>query len=304
MVARIVVTGKEGQVARSLAERGSAGSWEIVPLGRPELDLARDPSAIITAIADARPDIVVSAAANTAVDKAESEPEHAFAVNERGAGAVAKGAQALNVPLIHLSTDYVFDGDKSSPYVETDVPGPAGVYGASKLAGEKAVLKEQPDCAIIRTAWVYSPFGANFVKTMLRLAAERDEVGVVADQRGNPTSALDIADGILAVAANLRGNSEPALRGIFHMTGSGEASWADFAEAIFAASAAAGGPSAAVKRISTSDYPTAARRPANSRLDCAKLERVHGVRLPDWRLSAVDVVARLVQGVKPGNRET
>lgn len=292
---RLVVTGREGQIARSLVERGSAAGHVVVPLGRPVLDLTGEAEAVAQAIEGAHADVVVSAAAYTAVDKAESEPDLAFAVNARGAGAVARAAQLLDVPLVHLSTDYVFDGTKPSPYTEEDEAAPTGVYGASKLAGERAVLGEQGNSAVLRTAWVYSPFGANFVKTMLRLAADRDEIGIVADQHGNPTSALDIADGVLAVAANLVGSNDPALRGVFHMTADGDASWAEFADTIFAASAARGGPSARVKRIATADYPTAARRPANSRLDCGKLKRTHAVTLPNWRASAETVVARLLE---------
>jgi len=292
---RIIVTGREGQVVRSLIERAS-GDAEIVPLGRPELDLAGDADAIVAAVTSAQPDVIVSAAAYTQVDRAEAEKELAFAVNERGPRAVAIAARQCGVPLIHISTDYVFDGAKDAPYLEDEPTAPASVYGASKLAGEKAVREEQPDSAVLRTAWVYSPFGANFLKTMLRLAGERDEVTVVADQRGNPTSALDIADAILAVAVNLRRTDQPAQRGIFHMSATGEASWAEFAEAIFATSASVGGPSARVKHIRTADYPTAARRPANSRLDSTKLQRAHGVRLPDWHSSMKDVVARLLDG--------
>jgi dTDP-4-dehydrorhamnose reductase len=291
---RVLVTGREGQVARSLIERAPAKGVAIVTLGRPELDLAGPAAAIVAAVEGVRPEVIVSSAGYTQVDNAESERELAFAVNERGAGAVARAAARLNVPLLHLSTDYVFDGLKANPYVEQDEPSPSGVYGASKLAGEQAVLAEHGNSAVLRTAWVYSPFGANFVRTMLRLAGTRDEVGVVADQRGNPTSALDIADALLAVAANLHQRSDPELRGLFHMTASGEASWADFAEAIFDASARAGGPSAKVNRITTADYPTAAKRPANSRLDCSRLEQIHGVRLPDWHESSQVVVERLV----------
>ena len=291
---RVAVTGREGQIVRSLAERGPRDGHVIVPLGRPELDLAGDAAAIVGAIEAAHPDIIVSAAAYTAVDKAESEPDRAFAMNERGAAAVARAAHLIDVPLVHLSTDYVFDGSKSSPYVEEDEPSPTGVYGASKLAGENAVLGEHANSAVLRTAWVYSPFGTNFLKTMLRLSGERDEIGVVADQRGNPTSALDIADAILAVAANLLDHTEPELRGIFHMAAEGEASWAEFAETIFAASAERGGPTARVKHIATSDYPTPAKRPANSRLDCGKLANSHGVSLPNWRGSTEKVVSRLL----------
>lgn len=293
---RIAVTGKDGQVVRSLIERGAGAGHDIVALGRPELDLAGGGDAIVATLEAARPDVIVSAAAYTAVDQAESERELAFAVNHAGAGAVAAAAHRLGVPLIHLSTDYVFDGAKNDPYVETDRVQPTGVYGASKLAGEQAVLAAHDNVAILRTAWVYSPFGGNFVKTMLRLAENRDEIAVVGDQRGNPTSALDIADGVIAVAANLVGDSDRGKRGVFHMTGSGDASWAEFADAIFAASAAAGGQSAHVRKIGTSDYPTAAKRPANSRLAGDRLALVHGVRLPDWRQSTAIIVARLVRG--------
>lgn len=292
---RIVVTGREGQVARSLIERAEDTDFEAITLGRPEFDLTGSAAEIIGTIGKARPDVIVSAAAYTAVDKAESEPDLAFAANEAGARAIAQAARSLGVPLIHLSTDYVFDGSKDAPYAESDATGPVGVYGASKLAGEKAVLAEQPNGAILRTAWVYSPFGANFVKTMLRLASDRDEIAVVGDQRGNPTSALDIAEGILRVASNLIDSADMNLRGVFHMTAAGEASWAEFAEAIFAASGEAGAAAARVRHIRTADYSTAARRPANSRLDCTKLARTHGVRLPDWHSSLKEVVSRLVQ---------
>lgn len=290
---RILVTGRKGQVARSLLERGPVAGHQVIALGRPDLDLAGSADAIAAAIEGERPEVIVSAAAYTAVDRAESEPELAFAINATGAGAVARAANRLGVPLVHLSTDYVFDGSKPSPYVEGDATGPTGVYGASKLAGEQAVLAAKPDSAILRTAWVYSPFGGNFVKTMLRLAADREEVSVVADQIGNPTSALDIADGVLAVAANLAGSDDPSLRGVFHMTAEGEASWANFAEAIFAASAETGGPSARVRPIATADYPTPARRPSNSRLDCSRIAAIHGVRLPPWRKSVRKVVRQL-----------
>jgi dTDP-4-dehydrorhamnose reductase len=292
---RIVVTGGPyGQVLESLLEVGPTRGHEVVPVGPPELDLAGDSNAIVDALTAARPQAIVSAAAYTAVDKAEGERDLAFAINARGAGAVAAAARELGVPIVHISTDYVFDGSKNAPYLEGDPTGPTSVYGASKLAGEGAVLAEHGNSAILRTAWVYSPFSANFVKTMLRLASDRDEVAVVADQRGNPTSALDIASAVVTILENLLKSPNPELRGLFHMTATGEASWADFAEAVFAASAAANGPAARVRRISTSDYPTPARRPASSRLDSSKLAGVHGVRLPDWRTSTEVVVRRLV----------
>jgi dTDP-4-dehydrorhamnose reductase len=292
---RLVVTGTAGQVAECLVERGMALGHVVIPLGRPHLDLARDDAAAMrAALAVAAPEAIVSAAAYTAVDKAENEPDQAAAVNTTGAGRLAEAAQAMGVPLVHLSTDYVFSGEGDRAWREDDPTGPQGVYGATKLAGEHAVLAACPDSAVLRTAWVYSPFGTNFVKTMLRLAETREELGVVADQIGNPTSALDIADGVLAVAANLLRSGDGALRGVFHMAGNGETSWAGLAEAIFAASAARGGPAARVKPITSAEYPTPAARPANSRLDCTKLAREHGVRLPAWQGSLDTVIGRLL----------
>lgn len=291
---RLAVTGKTGQVVTALLERGAAAGIEVVALGRPELDLGQDRSMLDT-LAAASPDVIVSAAAYTAVDKAETEPDLAQAINGRGPGLIAAAAAALNVPVIHLSTDYVFDGSKSEPYVEGDTTGPLGIYGKSKLAGEAAVAAATPNHVILRTAWVYSPFGQNFLKTMLRLAADRPQLRVVDDQRGNPTSALDIADAVLAVARNLVDRPDDAgLRGVFHLAGTGEASWADFAIEIFAASAMAGGPSAEVTRITTADYPTPARRPASSRLSSARLQQIHGVTMPHWTISTRAVVERLV----------
>jgi dTDP-4-dehydrorhamnose reductase len=297
---RIVVTGREGQVVRSLVERAAGTDLEIVALGRPQLDLAGSFESITSAIKAACPDIIVSAAAYTQVDKAETERDLAFAVNERGPRAIAFAASELDVPLVHLSTDYVFDGLNPAPYVEEDPAGPTGVYGESKLAGEKAVLAEHGDSVVLRTAWVYSPFGSNFVKSMLRLAGDREELAVVADQLGNPSSALDIADGIIEIARNLATSRDPVRRGVFHMAGAGEASWAEFAEGIFAVSETIGGPTARVRRIDAADYPTIAKRPANSRLDCGKLARIHGVRLPDWRNSVEQVVGKLLEPVAKG----
>jgi dTDP-4-dehydrorhamnose reductase len=290
---RIAVTGRKGQVARALDERGPGRGHEIVLLGRPELDL-EDPGGTARAIARARPDLVVSSAAFTAVDAAESAAEAAFRVNGAGAGAVAAAAAALGVPVVHLSTDYVFSGEGERPWREDDPIGPRSVYGASKAAGEAAVREANADHVILRTAWVYAPFGHNFARTMLRLASTRDEVRVVADQVGTPTAAFEIAEGVLTVAENLARDPAPSLRGLFHMTAAGAATWADFAEAIFAESAAHGGPAARVVRIATADYPTPAQRPANSRLDCSRLAATHGVALPPWRESVGAIVARLL----------
>ncbi|AXV14656.1 dTDP-4-dehydrorhamnose reductase [Neorhizobium sp. SOG26] len=290
---RMVVTGRQGQVVQSLLERGQNGLFEIITLGRPELDLSR-PDAIDAVLRAAEPDVIVSAAAYTAVDQAETDEEAATVVNGVAAGKIAETAAALGVPMIHLSTDYVFDGSKLAPYVETDPVAPIGAYGRSKLAGERAVTAANPNHVILRTAWVYSPFGKNFLKTMLKLAESRDSLNVVNDQIGNPTSALDIADAVLQVAQNLLSSNAPDLRGIFHMTGTGECNWADFAFEIFALSKAHGGPHAAVTGIPSAQYPTPAKRPANSRLDCTLLNARHGVRLPDWRDSTAQVIGRLL----------
>ncbi len=292
---RLAVTGSQGQVARALVERGPQANVEIIALGRPKLDLL-EPAGIFAALESARPDVVVSAAAYTAVDLAESHSAEADAINAVGAGAVAKAAAKLGAPVVHLSTDYVFDGLLARPYHEDDLTGPVGAYGRSKLAGERAVAVGSPDHAILRTAWIFSPFGKNFVRTMLQLAATREEISVVADQQGVPTSAHDIAAGVIRVARNLKADLAPRLRGIFHLTAQGDATWAEFAEAIFVLSRQAGGPFARVKPVPTSAYPTLARRPPNSRLDNSKIAREHGVVLPHWHEALAVCMARLVPG--------
>lgn len=292
---RVVVTGREGQVARALAERAYAHDATVVFVGRPECDLAL-PETISPALLAAQPDIILSAAAYTAVDQAESEDSRATAINGHAAGIIGVAAREIGVPVIHLSTDYVFDGSLQRPYREDDPVGPVSVYGRSKLLGEQTVAAACPDHAILRTAWVYSPFGKNFVKTMLRLARTHDLLRVVSDQQGAPTSALDIADGVLRVAANLLDHPQDrSLRGTFHMTGQGETSWAGLAERIFATSQALGGPTARVEPIATQDYPTPARRPANSRLDCSRLKATHAVALPPWQDSVDACVTRLLE---------
>ncbi|MBO3762215.1 dTDP-4-dehydrorhamnose reductase [Ciceribacter sp. L1K22] len=291
---RFVVTGLQGQVVTSLIERGgAAGDIEIVAIGRPDLDLAQ-PDGVAAAIQATRPDLVISAAAHTAVDQAETEEELATRINGISAGEIAKAAAKLGVPLVHVSTDYVFDGSKPAPYREDDPVAPLGAYGRSKLAGEMAIQQVTDNYAILRTAWVYSPFGKNFLKTMLRLAESRDTLSVVADQVGNPTSALDIAECILAVGRNLISDRSAGLRGVFHMTGQGEASWAEFATEIFTASKTFNGPFAQVNPIPSSEYPTPAKRPANSRLDCSRLHDAHGVMLPQWQVSTASIVQRLL----------
>jgi dTDP-4-dehydrorhamnose reductase len=290
---RIAVTGQSGQVVLSMLER-APGGVTVAALGRPQLDLERLET-IAPAIMASRPDVIVNAAAFTAVDLAESQEDAARLANGTAAGEVAKAAATLGIPVIQISTDYVFDGSLGRPYREDDPVEPISAYGRSKLQGELAVAAATPNHAILRTAWVYSPFGKNFVRTMLRLAETRDEIGVVADQAGCPTSALDIADAIFAVARNLTERPrDPALRGVFHMGAQGQAVWADVAEAIFAERQALGGAPVVVKRIATSDYPTPAQRPANSRLDSSRLAEIHGVRLPPWQVALAACVRRLL----------
>ncbi|MBX3581232.1 MAG: dTDP-4-dehydrorhamnose reductase [Rhizobiaceae bacterium] len=291
---RILVTGTEGQVSRSIAEKASGSpSLEIIRVGRPDLDLL-NPDSIISTVLGARPDIVVSAAAYTAVDQAEDEPERAFAVNATGAGVVAEAARRVGASIIHLSTDFVFSGRGEGEHSEADVTEPLSVYGRSKLEGERQVAQGNPRHVILRTAWVYSPFGRNFMKTMLKLASERDVIKVVSDQRGNPTAAADIAEGVLRVASRISGKADTHPYGIFHMSGEGDTSWAGFAKQIFLESERVGGPSANVEEISSAEFPTKAVRPANSRLSCAKLLDAYGWRPPSWRTSTAAVVARLV----------
>jgi dTDP-4-dehydrorhamnose reductase len=293
---RYLVTGRDGQVVQSLLEHGKRPEHdgiELVAIGRPALDLSK-PESIRSVVEEMKPDLIISAAAYTAVDQAESDEETARSVNALGPRVLAEVAAFRKIPIIHLSTDYVFDGMKSKPYAEIDAVGPVSAYGRTKLQGERALLEATDNVVILRTAWVYSPFGKNFVKTMLRLAETRDRVNVVADQIGNPTSALDIADGIFKIARNLTEDDDRSLRGVFHMSGRGEASWADFAEEIFRVSASKGGPSATVGRISTAEYPTPAKRPANSRLSNFALRAAHAVELPNWQTSVHDIVERLV----------
>lgn len=294
MPTRYVVTGVTGQVARALLERAPAeAELEICAIGRPDLDLARIET-IEPALRAARPDVILSCAAYTAVDQAEDEEQTAFRINAEAVGEIGRVAKDLGVPVIHLSTDYVFDGEKATPYREDDAVNALGAYGRSKLEGERRLRDSGADHVILRTAWVYSPFGKNFLKTMLTLAETRDMISVVGDQFGNPTSALDIADAMVKVGEDLLSSPASNLRGVFHLTGTGSASWAEFASEIFAQSSKEGGPTAAVRPISTADYPTKARRPKNSRLDCGKLLAFHTIAMPDWQDSVAVTLKRLL----------
>lgn len=292
---RIVVTGTKGQLAQSLLASATA-DISLIAVGRLSLDFERLQS-IAPALAAANPDVIVNAAAYTAVDLAETEYARAFRINATAAGAVAVAAKRLGVPVIHLSTDYVFDGSASNPYRESDPTSPVNAYGRSKLAGESNVANAHTDHVILRTSWIYSPFGQNFVKTMLRLGETRDTINVVADQHGSPTSAPDLAHAIVAIARRLCETPDnTALRGTFHVTGSGETNWAQFAQAIFDEAATHGRNRVNVVPITAAEYPTAAARPKNSRLNCDKLAQIYDLRLPDWRASTRACVAQLLDG--------
>ena len=278
---KILVAGAQGQVARALQACAARVPHALVAQGRPGFDLLR-PEAMARTVAELKPDLIVNAAAYTAVDNAEREVATAYAINRDGAGALAAVAAARGCPIIQLSTDYVFAGAKLGAYEEDDASGPTGVYGRSKLEGEAAVAGANPRHIILRTAWVFAAYGSNFVRTILRLAKERPELRVVADQRGNPTYAPHLAEAILAIVAKIA-DGRPPPWGIYHAAGTGETSWQEFAAAIVDAAHPLGITPVPVLPITTAEFPTAAKRPANSCLDCRKLERVFGVRLPHWR---------------------
>ncbi|PWE30004.1 dTDP-4-dehydrorhamnose reductase [Maritimibacter sp. 55A14] len=278
----LLVFGRTGQLARELARRAP----EAVFLGRDAADLA-DPAACAAAIETHAPGAVINAAAYTAVDRAETEEALATAVNAAAPGAMARACAARGIPFVHVSTDYVFDGSGAAPLRPGDAPAPLGAYGRSKLAGEAAVRAAGGCYAILRTSWVFSAHGGNFVKTMLRLGAGRDQLAVVADQVGGPTWAGDIAAACLTIAAQLA--RDPAKSGIHHFAGAPDVSWAGFARAIFAQA----GLSCAVTDIPSADYPTPAARPANSRLDCSGLETAFAIPRPDWRTGLARVIEEL-----------
>lgn len=294
---RVYVIGADGQVARSLWEAASKSpDFTIGHSSRPGVDILR-PDLIERALADFSPDIVINPAAYTAVDRAETEPDIAFAVNRDGAGNVAKAAEKLNIPVLHLSTDYVFDGRKASPYVETDGIGPRSVYGRSKLAGERAVASSNSRHIILRTAWVYAPFGANFVRTVLRLTGERDRLRIVDDQIGCPTYAPDIADAILAIAAKIMSVGwQDRFAGVTHLAGPNEMTWCAFARQIIDIAKTKGRRDIVVDAITTVEYPTPAERPANSRLRCDRLAELFDVRLPPLSSSLEKCLERLLDG--------
>ena len=294
----LLVLGANGQVGRELTS-ALAALGEVIALDRAAADLS-NPESLREIIRRAAPRAVVNAAAYTAVDSAESESDLAHRVNAQAPGVLAEEARALGAPIVHVSTDYVYDGTKSGAYVETDATNPLSVYGASKLAGERAVAAANPRHLILRTSWVVSSFGANFIKTMLRLAEERDALRVVADQHGVPTSAALLASVTRQLLAAMQDAADSDPRwGVYHVVPAGETTWNDLARYVIGWARENGVPLRAtpvsVAAISTADYPVAARRPANSRLDTTKLRRTFGVELPDWRAGVDDVLRQLVQ---------
>ena len=286
----ILVTGGAGQLATALVQEGGDAIHRV---GRPGFDFDH-PETIEAAFNAAAPTMVVNAAAYTAVDAAETDEAAAVRANIDGPALLARLCAGAGIPLIHVSTDYVFDGDKRSPYVETDPTNPTGVYGATKLAGEQAVLQAHDRALVLRTSWVYSATGKNFVRTMLGAAQKIDRLRVVADQQGCPTSARDLAAAIMAVAARLNQGWRPDYAGIHHAAGAGSTTWHGLATAVFDVAGPLGHKVAAVDAIRTQDWPTPARRPADSRLDCNKLARVFGVHLPSWQSGVAAVVRELV----------
>ena len=284
---RILVFGTTGQLARELLRRAPEGVT-VQAVGRDVADLT-DPAACAAVVAATDADLILNAAAYTAVDQAETDRATADLVNGEAPGAMARAAAARGLPFLHVSTDYVFDGAGTRPWREDDPVAPLGAYGASKLLGELQVAEAGGQAVILRTAWVFSAHGKNFVKTMLRVGAEREVLSVVDDQRGGPTAAADIADALFTIATAFgKGRGVP---GIYHFAGAPTVSWADFAEAIFAASSLPRKP--VVNRIPSSDYPTPAKRPGNSALDCSLLAKTYGITQPDWRKSLADVIGEL-----------
>lgn len=281
---RVLVFGRTGQVARELDRAAAAEGIALRALDRAAADLA-DPESCRRAVAAAAADVdaVINAAAYTAVDRAETDEAMAQAVNARGPGAIARACAEAGLPFLHISTDYVFDGrPPGRPWREEDAPAPLGAYGRSKLAGERAVAEAGGVSAILRTGWVFSAHGSNFVRTMLRLGAERDRLRIVEDQVGGPTPARAIAGALLVMAAALAAGR--GATGLFHFGGTPPVSWADFAQAIFARRAAMRGlPAPAIERIPSSAYPVPAARPADSVLDCTRIRAAYGIEQPDWR---------------------
>lgn len=278
----ILVTGKSGQLARSLNDWAVQRDIPMVLAGRPEFNIenAYEVDQIVKTV---NPRVIVNTAAYTAVDRAEEEADQVFSVNRNGAEHLACVAELKRIPLIHISTDYVFDGAKQTSYVEDDAPAPLNVYGRSKLEGELGVLTLYPDAIVIRSSWIYGPYGHNFLRTMLRLAQTQSAVKVVDDQRGTPTSSRHLAAGIMRIIEQLDSGRPADVGGIYHLTNQGETTWYGFAVEIFRALSRRGIAVPKLWPIESRDYPTRARRPHNSCLNTGKIERVFGIRLGPWR---------------------
>lgn len=280
---KVLVTGSNGQVGYCLVQQLRQQNADFLALDRDQLDITQR-QAVWQTVSDYRPDVIINAAAYTAVDKAESEAEQAFAINRDGAAYLAEAAQQIGAAMLHISTDYVFDGQATQPYTETDTTAPQGVYGQSKLAGEQAVLAACSRSIILRTAWVFGEHGHNFVKTMLRLGRERDSLGIVSDQHGAPTYAGDIAAALLHIAHHIT-QGKPTEYGIYHFSGKPYVSWYQFAEAIFQQAQQQGilANTPQLLAIATPDYPTPAKRPANSCLQLDKIQQAFGISPSDWQ---------------------
>jgi dTDP-4-dehydrorhamnose reductase len=278
----ILVAGRSGQLALCLHERAVKQSTPIVLKGRPDLDL-ENAIAVERVVAAVNPAVIVNAAAFTAVDEAEYERTRAFRINRDGAAYLAAAAQLRGIPFVHISTDYVFDGRKQSPYLEDDATAPLNVYGRSKLEGEAAVRIACPRAVVIRTSWVYSPYGHNFLRSMVRLSTTKPTVQIVNDQHGAPTSAADLSAAILNIVQQLKSDRAGDTGGIYHLAAPGETTWHGFAAEIFAGLSRCGHPVPELRAIATAERPTPARRPQYSCLDSSKAQRVFGVRLPPWR---------------------
>ena len=283
---RILIFGKNGQVGSSLLQLLSP-KHQVLALDQADLDLT-ETGPIASTISDFKPDWVINASAYTAVDRAEQQAEIADAINHLAPAVMARACRDLSCGLLHYSTDYVFDGETEQAYLESDTPKPQSVYGATKLAGEQAVMQACPQAIILRTAWVYAREGANFVNTMLRLADERDELGVVEDQFGSPTLTLDLAKVSVSIIEQTPLNTLDKVAGIYHATGSGMTSWYGFAREVFSLS----GKNVMLKGIPTEAYPTPAPRPHYSVLSNQKLQQVFGLQLPDWKVSLADTLGK------------
>ena len=293
----ILITGATGQVGRALVEEAISRGLEFMAVSRPEFDFEKLET-VDACVTQAKPDLVINAAAYTEVDAAETNQEAAKKGNHTGPERLAQLCAAAEIPLIHISTDYVFDGVKGEPYVETDPTNPTTVYGLTKRDGENAMLATGCKVVILRTSWVYAPYGKNFVRTMLNAAQKMPVLRVVADQRGTPTAAPDLARALLDIARKISDDGwNDTYRGIFHATNAGETTWHGFAVAIFEQVAELGQPIPQVDTITTADWPTPARRPADSRLDCARLTQIFGLSMPHWLQSLQQILRRLTSHV-------